>query len=276
MSEQKDSLLASVGDISRVLVMGDLSKLNDTQRAQYYAKLCESLGLNPLTQPFEFIAFRGKLTLYARKCCTDQLRQIYKISIENPIIEQRDGFITVTVSARDANGRTDCDIGTVSTKDMGGDYANCIMKAITKAKRRVTLSICGLGMLDESELDTIPDAKPMGIPEVQAMPVVKVTPTPAIENKPATTTAPQKPKVSMDQVDALKARFDELNVSFGSPAIIERLKQLIGRQPSSMADLTVDEYEKIVKAMAAKQQAAKPAPSHDPYDGGDQGQDLHY
>jgi hypothetical protein len=29
------------------------------------------------------------------------------------------------------------------------------MKAVTKAKRRVTLSICGLGWLDESEIETI-------------------------------------------------------------------------------------------------------------------------
>jgi len=32
------------------------------------------------------------------------------------------------------------------------------MKCETKAKRRATLSICGLGMLDESELETIPGA----------------------------------------------------------------------------------------------------------------------
>ena len=39
----------------------------------------------------------------------------------------------------------------------GESRANAIMKATTKAKRRVTLSICGLGgMPDESELDTMP------------------------------------------------------------------------------------------------------------------------
>jgi hypothetical protein len=37
----------------------------------------------------------------------------------------------------------------------GDNYANALMKCVTKAKRRVTLSIVGLGMLDESELDTI-------------------------------------------------------------------------------------------------------------------------
>jgi hypothetical protein len=33
------------------------------------------------------------------------------------------------------------------------------MKTVTKAKRRVTLSILGLGMLDESEAETIPGAR---------------------------------------------------------------------------------------------------------------------
>jgi hypothetical protein len=35
-----------------------------------------------------------------------------------------------------------------------------MMKAVTKAKRRVTLSICGLGMLDETEVDSVPGATP--------------------------------------------------------------------------------------------------------------------
>ena len=40
---------------------------------------------------------------------------------------------------------------------------NAKLKAITKAKRRVTLSICGLGFLDETEIDTIPSAQPAAI-----------------------------------------------------------------------------------------------------------------
>ena len=38
------------------------------------------------------------------------------------------------------------------------DPANVLMKAETKAKRRATLSILGLGMLDETEIETIPAA----------------------------------------------------------------------------------------------------------------------
>ena len=42
-----------IGEIESVLAKGDLSKLTEHQRADYYVKLCQSLGLNPLTQPFE-------------------------------------------------------------------------------------------------------------------------------------------------------------------------------------------------------------------------------
>ena len=41
----------------------------------------------------------------------------------------------------------------------GDALANGLMKAETKAKRRVTLSLCGLGMLDDSEVETIPNAQ---------------------------------------------------------------------------------------------------------------------
>lgn len=142
---------------------GDLSKLNSDQRMQYYGEVCRSVGLNPLTRPFSFINLNGKLTLYASKDATDQLRRIYNISIDKPQIDYVDEWVIVTVVARDPHGRTDSDVGVVGRKDMKGDFGNVLMKAITKAKRRATLSICGLGMLDESELHAIPDAQPAHI-----------------------------------------------------------------------------------------------------------------
>ena len=41
----------------------------------------------------------------------------------------------------------------------GEAHANAVLKAVTKAKRRVTLSICGLGWLDETEVESIPDVQ---------------------------------------------------------------------------------------------------------------------
>lgn len=141
--------------IEQVLLNGDLAKLTSPQRIAYYNKVCESVGLNPLTQPFEFINLNGKLRLYALKSCTEQLRQVRRISLSIVSREVVDGCYIVTTRARDMNGREDESTGAVPIDNKKGeDRANAMMKAETKAKRRVTLSICGLGMLDESEVDS--------------------------------------------------------------------------------------------------------------------------
>lgn len=160
MTEEKSIYKADTSNIiEQVVIGGDLSKLTPEQRVNYYVQVCKSLGLNPMTRPFEYIVLNGRLTLYARKDATEQLRKINNISIGKPDIRIEEGWFIVTVEAHDGNGRTDSDIGVVNQKDMRGDFGNALMKAVTKAKRRVTLSICGLGMLDETEVETIPDAK---------------------------------------------------------------------------------------------------------------------
>ncbi len=79
-----------------------------------------------------------------------------------------EGIYSVTAMATDKTGRTDESIGAVPIDGMKGETrANAMMKAETKAKRRVTLSICGLGMLDETEVETIPGAFPTSPPPVQ-------------------------------------------------------------------------------------------------------------
>ena len=145
--------------IESVLVQGDLSMLSAEERVQYYRAVCQSVGLNPLTRPFDYITLNGKLVLYANKSATDQLRDINGVSVGKPDIKFEDDWIVVSVEVHDKNGRSDADVGVVSKRDMRGDFGNAVMKAVTKAKRRATLSICGLGMLDETEIETIPDAQ---------------------------------------------------------------------------------------------------------------------
>ena len=50
----------------------------------------------------------------------------------------------------------------------GEALCNAYLKCETKAKRRLTLSICGLGMLDETEVDSIPNARKVDHPAPQA------------------------------------------------------------------------------------------------------------
>ena len=166
--------------IEAVIAAGDLSRLSVDQRNTYYVTVCQSIGLNALTRPFEYITLNGKLTLYARKDATDQLRSIKGVSITRADVSLADpDWVIVTTEARDATGRTDIDVGCVSRKDMRGDLGNVIMKAVTKSKRRVTLSLCGLGMLDESEIETIPDAKPF-VPTPAVVRQVEPTPAPGV------------------------------------------------------------------------------------------------
>jgi hypothetical protein len=148
-------------DIERVLLTGDLSKLTPDQRLSYYNNVCSSLGLNPLTKPFAYLSLNGKTVLYALKDCTEQLRNIHAISLTIPVREVIEGVYVVTAHAVRADGRCDEATGAVPIEGLKGEArANALMKAETKAKRRVTLSICGLGMLDETEADSIPGAHP--------------------------------------------------------------------------------------------------------------------
>jgi len=142
--------------VESLVLQGDISKMNPTQKVQYYNWLCNSLGLNPATQPFQIIKFQGREQLYAKKDATEQLRKIYGVSVTDlEKLFQNDLYI-VTAKVQDKNGRKDAATGAVTIKNLSGDnLANALMKAETKAKRRATLSICGLGILDESETDTI-------------------------------------------------------------------------------------------------------------------------
>lgn len=144
--------------IEQVLIGGDLAKLTSDQRVEYYNALCESLGLNPLTKPFEYIELNRKLTLYARKDCTDQLRSLRGVSVRITDRQNVGDVYVVTAQATDKSGRIDESTGAVPVgRAQGEALANAMMKAETKAKRRVTLSIVGLGWLDESEVASITD-----------------------------------------------------------------------------------------------------------------------
>jgi hypothetical protein len=166
--------------VERVLLHGDLQKLAPAQKVNYYKAVCDSVGLNPLTQPFAYIVLNGKEVLYARREATEQLRKIHKVSIEIRNRELVDGIYVVTARATLPDGRTDENIGAVPLPEQRGEVrANSMMKAETKAKRRVTLSICGLGMLDETEVESLPIdiAKPPEA-EAPAKPAAPAVPAP--------------------------------------------------------------------------------------------------
>ena len=181
--------------IEQVVMKGDLAALAPEERVAYYREVCESLNLNPLTKPFEYINLDGKLTLYARRDATDQLRNLRQVSVTIVARERVEDVYIVTARATLPDGRTDESTGVVPLAKEDGEWlssqngkryfkgngnyiplhgdalANALMKAETKAKRRVTLSIVGLGWLDESELETIPSVRVVDPPAETPRPV---------------------------------------------------------------------------------------------------------
>lgn len=209
--------------MEKVIIGGDLSKLAPQERLRYYADVCHSVGLNPLTKPFEYINLNGKLTLYAKRDCTDQLRALHGVSCQITARDLVGNIYVVTAKAKDKRGREDESTGAVNLQGKSGDdLANAYMKAETKAKRRVTLSICGLGLLDESEVaDIDPDtATPEEPRPVVRMPQAKAPEQPAADE--VDTSAKIKPgqvKVVQKALDRSKVSAEALCKQFGIEAM---------------------------------------------------------
>ena len=166
--------------VEQALLIGDISQMSDEVRIAYYVATCRSLGLNPLTKPFQALKTDdGKVTLYPDKGCAEQLRKLHHVSVR--VLERQilDDLYIVTVRATTPDGREEESQGIVPIAKAKGtweDYefrgekkrrfkaaidqdghevmiplsaaerANAMMRGETKAKRRVTLALCGLGV----------------------------------------------------------------------------------------------------------------------------------
>ena len=229
---------ASAGEIMEsVIVRGDLAKLQPEERAKYYSTVCQSIGLNPLTKPFEYITLNGKLTLYARKDATDQLRSLRGVSVVIVSRERVEDVYVVTARATTTDGRSDESIGAVAIGNAKGEaLANALMKAETKAKRRVTLSICGLGMLDETEVESIPAA---AVAPVAALPT-------------------HEPCISEDQLDELvQICADLMHAGVEYDKILVGINNLSGEdfpdwEPETLEHLSAAAAAKIISSYQKK------------------------
>ena len=264
--------------IEAVIAKGDIAQLSPQERAKYYVRVCESIGLNPMTRPFEYIVLNGKLTLYARKDATDQLRSIYGVSITDLAERERDGVFTIVATVTDKHGRTDMATGAVNIKSLQGEnLANAMMKAETKAKRRATLSICGLGFLDESELppaaaSSVPPSPPQPRPRLADQLDALAPPNQEPEKRPRR----GRPKKTDDDLDDAEIEQSQ-----------QRLAAVLGERPCNhtwggtnkdgeaicikcgeLAPLTGDEPELQVEFDEGGPSDTWPGPKHPDYEQG--------
>lgn len=169
--------LAIAPEIAEKLALaGDLSGLTPPQKVAYYGYRCQMLGLDPMGRPFDYLQLNGKLVLYANKGCTEQLTESRKLSSQIVSRELMEGgLFAVGVRVTGADGRCTENMAVVPLGSTALEArANMMMKCATKALRRTVLSHCGLGMLDETEVDTIPGARRVG--ELEHAPIKPVVP----------------------------------------------------------------------------------------------------
>jgi hypothetical protein len=155
--------------IESIVTAGDISRLDPHQKAIYYRRRCESLGLDPSSKPFDVLRLSGKEVLYLNRGGTDQLAKIHHVSrriVEGPCCKTIEGtkMAYAKCEASTPDGRVEEVIATAPW----ADPTMILMKIETKAKRRATISITGAAALDESEIADIPDrekspAKPISV-----------------------------------------------------------------------------------------------------------------
>jgi hypothetical protein len=237
----------------RELITGNLAVLTPDQQAEYVVRLCQQIGLNPATAPIQFISFKGRTTLYVRKDGTEQLRKLYQVSLSIVDRQTVDGVYIVTARATMPSGRCDESTGAVFLGSLQGeDRANAVMKAETKAKRRVTLSICGLGFLDESEIEQA--QAPVATPQPAALPArPAATPQPQPQQPaqlPAAPADPPPPPVQLPQLDRILELSRELKLS--EEALSKGLVQRFG--VGNVRDITAAQAAQVIAGMEARKQ----------------------
>lgn len=242
------ALQISTETMSKLALAGDVGGLNPQEKIQYYAALCERVGLDPATQPFKLMRLSGKEVFYLDRSGAQQLNRLHQISHEIKTREFVNGCYVVTARASIGNRFTDS-IGAVACEGLKGEaLANATMKAETKAKRRATLDLVGLGMLDETEVETIPTAQRLNA-ELVPMPqrqIDDVKQAKVVETKPVTAS------------DAHRTRLIELLTPLGPAALeycqkcglllpTEELKDL----PLRFVPATVDQKDAFMAAVQA-------------------------
>lgn len=148
--------------IEAALLEGDVQCLKPEERTAYYRAICESVGLNWLTRPLDLLKGQdGKYRFYFRKEATDQLARASQISFTTLHRERIEDLYIVEVRGTLPGGRSLDDQGIVPYPEKAAptDRANAMMKATTKARRRVTLGLVGLGwqVADEDQRGAVVD-----------------------------------------------------------------------------------------------------------------------
>lgn len=210
--------LAADALLSAVAAGKDTRQLTGAQRRALLASLHHQLGLNPLSGAVMFLLTNGRETLYVKKEGTDQIARREKLTretLKGPCVETMEGVKVVIcqVCVKHPDGRAETCTATLPFS--AGGLVNDLMKVETKAKRRATLSLCGLGMLAEDEIETIPGARTVPADVLDEVPAERDPEREAIQAEAAPPSAP----LTSPALDEFYARVAEIEMSGEAVAV---------------------------------------------------------
>lgn len=155
----KEPLSELPEEITLILINsnGNCGALNPQQKVIYYNWFCKNVGLEPASLPFQFLKDKtGREKLYCDRGGCAQLNKLYCVSHTDLGRKFEGNVLCVYMRASLPDGRHEDSLGAVNTKNLDGEMlSNAFMRAETKAKRRSTLDLLGLGMLDEEEVESL-------------------------------------------------------------------------------------------------------------------------
>ena len=225
----------------------DTRSLEPADRKAVLVGLARKLGLNPMSNAVMFLLTNGRETLYVTKQGTDQIAaaaRLQRETIKGPEVVTIEGrkLVFCQVRATHPDGRSEVSTATLALMDPVND----LMKCETKAKRRATLSVCGLGLLAEDEIETIPGAQRVPMSTTETAQATE-TAAPTGENAAAAVAdVPAEP--SGEHAEMLAAVHEQIaNLELPGPAV----KLWIAARPD-LARCTATEREAVWKALCAR------------------------
>jgi hypothetical protein len=152
----------------QLVIQHDLSKLTPEEVAKYLADVSVFIGLDPGLNGLDTIWMKNEngpgqsLVVYARRGTAEILRNILRIEVQSLTNQMINGSIVFTAAGRkpDDNGvvggRNEIATGSkYITGLVGKALDDAIMTASTRALRRLTMQFTSLGILDESEVQSL-------------------------------------------------------------------------------------------------------------------------
>lgn len=179
-----------------ILANGNIISLTPEEKVEYYKEMCRRSGLDASSSPFKIMKSKEKDNsfkeiLFLARSGSQQLNRIHNVSHQIKAREVIMSCYQVTARATLPDGRHTESIGAVPIlyadgKAMTGEtLANAMMKAETKAKNRSTLDLLGLGILDEIEVDTIPNVAKVDLNTGEILEPAKQPAQPTAQGQPA-------------------------------------------------------------------------------------------